>query len=320
MQRAGWRILVTGATGFVGSHVLRRLVADGRATVAALIRATSNTWRIDDLSGRFERIEGDLQHLAAAEPAVTAFAPDVLVHLAWSGVTNAFRNDPRQIDNVEATANLVRLGQRMGVKHWIGLGSQAEYGPHDGAIREDTPTQPTTLYGVTKLCAGMLAQHLCATSGIRFAWLRLFSAYGPMDDPSWMIPHVTLRLLRGERPALTAGEQRWEYVYVADAADAIARVAETPSAAGMFNLGSGQPETIRSIVERIRDLINRSAPLGFGEVAYRPDQVMHLEADIAKLTTATGWTPQTPLDEGLRSTVTWYREHGTETDRGTHGG
>jgi UDP-glucose 4-epimerase len=320
MERAAARVLITGATGFVGSHVLRRLLADSHAAVAVLVRPTSNTWRIDDLVGRIQRIEGDLQHLAAAEPAVTAFAPDTILHLAWTGVTNAFRNDPRQIENVESTANLVRLAQRCGIRHWLGLGSQAEYGPHSGALSEDAPTQPTTLYGVTKLCACMLAQHLCATSGIRFAWLRLFSAYGPKDDPSWMIPYVTLRLLRGERPALTAGEQRWDYVYVADLAEAIRSVAQTPSAAGIFNLGSGRTQTIRSIVERIRDLVAPAAELGFGEVPYRPDQVMHLEANIARLTAATGWTPRTSLDAGLRATVNWCREHEQELARGSHGG
>ena len=316
---AGSRILLTGATGFLGSHVLRRLLAAGQTAVAAVIRSSSNPWRIADLTGRFERVDGDLRRLTAAESAVTAFTPDTVVHLAWAGVTNAFRNDPRQIENVEATANLVRLAQGCGVKHWIGLGSQAEYGPQSGAIGEDAATQPTTLYGVTKLCACMLARHLCAAARLRFAWVRLFSAYGPMDDPSWMIPHVTLRLLNGARPALTAGTQRWDYVYVADAADAIVRVAQTPAAAGIFNLGSGRTETIRTVVERIRDLVNPAAELGFGEVPYRPDQVMHLEADIAKLTAATGWTPQTPLDKGLQMTVKWYQEHRAELTRESHG-
>jgi nucleoside-diphosphate-sugar epimerase len=308
MTPPGSRILLTGATGFIGAHVLRRLLADERVQVAAFLRTTSDAWRIRDLAHRVQRIDGDLRQIAAAESAVAAFAPDTVLHLAWTGVTNTFRNDPQQIDNVEATVNLVRLSHRIGVRHWIGLGSQAEYGPHEGPLREDTPTHPTTLYGITKLSACMLAQHLCATANIRFAWLRLFSAYGPMDDPSWMIPYLTLRLLRHERPALTAGRQRWDYVHVEDAAEAVCRVAATGQATGIFNLGSGRTATIREIVERIRDLVDPVAELGFGEVPYRPDQVMHLEADITKLTTATAWTPQTSLDEGLRRTVDWYRQ------------
>jgi nucleoside-diphosphate-sugar epimerase len=143
---------------------------------------------------------------------------------------------------------------------------------------------------------------------MRFAWLRLFSAYGPMDDSGWMIPSLIQQLLRRERPLLTAGTQLWDYLYVADAARAIAQVALTPQASGMFNLGSGRPETIRSVAERIRDAIDPKLPLGLGEVPFRPDQVMHLEADIGRLRATTGWSPEIDLNEGLRRTIAWFRE------------
>jgi UDP-glucose 4-epimerase len=155
----------------------------------------------------------------------------------------------------------------------------------------------------------MLTQRLCDLYDMRFVWLRLFSAYGPGDDPGWMIPYVILTLLRGERPALTAGEQRWDYLFVEDAAEAICRVSIRPDAQGVFNLGSGEAHTVRSIVELVRDLIDPDLPLGFGEVPYRPDQIMHLQAEILRLGEATGWSPQVGLDEGLRRTVDWYREN-----------
>ena len=117
------------------------------------------------------------------------------------------------------------------------------------------------------------------------------------------------RLLAGERPALTAGAQRWDYLYVGDAAGAVAEAATNERATGDYNLGSGTAPTLRSIVERIRDLIDPALPLGFGEVPYRPDQVMHLQADVGRLRADLGWSPRVGLDEGLRRTVEWYREH-----------
>ena len=117
-------------------------------------------------------------------------------------------------------------------------------------------------------------------------------------------------MLHDQRPSLTLGEQLWDYLYVRDAAEAVYRLGTTPTAEGVFNLGSGQVHTIRHIVERIRDMIDPGLPLGFGEVPYRPDQVMHLQADIAKLTAATGWTPRTSLEDGLAATVQWHRLHG----------
>jgi UDP-glucose 4-epimerase len=300
------RILLTGATGFVGSCVLRRLLEGGH-DVAVLVRPGAAFWRIEDVMDRAERIEGDLTDLPAAEPAIAGFGPESVVHLAWAGVGNSHRNDPAQADNIPVALELLHLARRVGASRWVGVGSQAEYGPREGPTREDAPTRPTTLYGVAKLCTCLLAERLCAEFGLRFAWLRLFSSYGPGDDPAWMIPYLIRRLLAGERPALTAGAQRWDYIYVTDAADAVARAAVHADASGVYNLGTGEARPLRSIVEAIRDRIDPSLPLGFGEVPYRPDQVMHLEADVGRLRDGLGWSPRVTLDEGLTRTVAWYR-------------
>jgi nucleoside-diphosphate-sugar epimerase len=201
---------------------------------------------------------------------------------------------------------LVELAREVGCKHFIGLGSQAEYGPLNKKISESDPTEPTTLYGATKLAACHLTRQLCAQFGIGWAWLRVFSTYGPMEDLSWMIPYLIRAVLKGERPALTACEQRWDYLFGPDAAEAIWAVARS-QAPGVFNLGSGKAESLRKIVETLRDAIDPKLPLGIGEVAYRPDQVMHLEADIGRLTKATGWSPGTSLEEGLKQTVAWHK-------------
>jgi nucleoside-diphosphate-sugar epimerase len=301
------RLLLTGATGFLGSAVLRRLLADESHAIAVLIRPRSDCWRIADLMSRVTPIEGTMETLAAAAPAIARFGPEGVVHLAWAGVSNRARNDPEQTNNLHNSLKLLRLSHRAGARHWLGLGSQAEYGPHAGPIREDAITRPTTLYGVTKLCCCLLTERLCAGWGLRFVWLRLFSAYGPGDHPAWMLPSLITGLLRGERPALTAGEQRWDYIYVTDAAEAVYQAAVSPKAAGVYNLGSGQVRTIRHIAERIREQIDPNLPLGFGEVPYRPDQVMHLQANIERLRQDLGWFPRVPLDLGLKQTVAWHR-------------
>jgi nucleoside-diphosphate-sugar epimerase len=123
-----------------------------------------------------------------------------------------------------------------------------------------------------------------------------------------LIPSVIRRLLASERPQLTSGEQKWDYLYVEDAAEAIYQAAITKRAEGIFNLSSGEAHTVRKLVEQIRNIINPSIPLGFGEIPSPLDQIMHLQADISKLREATGWTPQTSLEEGLRRTIEWSRE------------
>jgi nucleoside-diphosphate-sugar epimerase len=308
------RIFLTGATGFVGSEVLRQLLRAGHET-AALLREESNTWRIDDLLDQGQWIRTADPSLRDVRDALVDFKPEAFLHLAWDGVASSDRNDEKQLANVALTSATLELAREAGAKHWIGLGSQAEYGPANARITEATPTRPTTQYGIAKLSSSMIAKRFCERAGMRFVWLRLFSAYGPADNPEWLIPYLILTLLRGEQPRLTAGRQRWDYLYVKDAARAIVLLTERAHAAGIFNLGSGRTVEIRALVETIWDAVDPSLPLRFGEVPYRSDQVMHLEADVTSLTKAAGWQPTTSLADGLMETVRYYRENHSRFDR-----
>jgi nucleoside-diphosphate-sugar epimerase len=301
------RVLVTGATGFVGSHVLRRLLRDDEHTVAIVARPSSDRWRIAELLDRVIVIEGDLAcPLEYAEP-VGRFGAEAVLHLAWPQVADRDKSPMLHLDNVRPTVEFVKLVHAAGAQHFIGVGSQAEYGPYPHSIDEQQPTRPTSYYGTAKLCAGLLAERACEYLRLRFAWLRLFCAYGPMDAPTCLIPSVSRALLAGERPATTRGEQLWDFLFVADAAEAIHAVLEQPGACGVFNLGSGRVHTIRSVVERLRDLIRPSAELGLGELPYGPNQLMHLEANVDRLRRSTGWHAATDLDTGLSHTVASLR-------------
>ena len=303
------RCLVTGASGHLGSYLTRLLLSRGHEVIV-FVRPQSDLWRISDVLSQTKLIRGDLSDIDRVTPQIMSVAPEVVFHLAWYGVTSEYRNEPNQINhNLIGSLGLLQAAQKSGCSCWIGMGSQAEYGPYNGTLREDLPTWPVTAYGVTKLCAGLLSRQLCEMAGIRYVWLRLLATYGPKDDVHHLIPTVILKLLAREKPSLTPGEQRWDYLYVEDAAEAIYSVALKAKAQGVFNLGSGEAHTIRSIAERIRDMIDPELPLGFNEVPYRPDQVMHLQADISRLRQVAGWSPQVSLDEGLARTVTWFREN-----------
>lgn len=299
------RVLLTGASGFVGAAVLRHMVAEGRS-VAILQRTTSDLRRIGDLLDRVTIIGGDVTRIEDARAPIAGFRPDCIAHLAWQGVKGADRNSPVQLANVPAALALHALAADIGCTRVVGMGSQAEYGPQAGRIVEDAPTRPTTLYGAAKLATGILLERTAAVDGRSFAWLRLFSSYGPGDDPSWMIPYLVDCLLAGERPSLTAAEQVWDYIHVDDVAAAVVAMVDA-DASGIFNLGSGAARPLREIVTLIRDAIDPSLPLGFGEVPYRPDQVMHLEADTSALRNATGWAPAIDLRAGLRGVVEHHR-------------
>jgi nucleoside-diphosphate-sugar epimerase len=290
------RILLTGATGFVGSEVLRQLLAAQHET-AILVRKGNDPWRITTMLDHVRRIESNDPAFRDASAALADFQPEGCLHLAWDGVASGERDDPKQSRNVALTSATLELARVAGVKHWIGLGSQAEHG------------RPITRYGTAKLASAMLAKRYCERYGIRFGWLRLFAAYGPAENPEWLVPYVILCLLSGKHPRLTAGEQRRDYLFVRDAARAIIALMERPRAAGIFDLGSGRAVKVRVLVETIRDTIDPALPLRFGEVPYGPEQRTNLEAAIGSLAKATGWQPTTSLADGLIETVRYYREN-----------
>jgi nucleoside-diphosphate-sugar epimerase len=308
------RCLVTGASGFLGSHLVRALL-EREQDVTVLLRPNSKPERLLDCLPRVRVLHGSLDDLGELADGLRQQPVEAAFHLAWSGVTGEFRNctEPA-IENVAGTLRLWELLRQNHCAAFIGVGSQAEYGPKTGILTEDLPTVPQTVYGASKLALSLLLKQFCQSAEMRFVWLRLLSVYGPGDDQRHMVPGLISALLHGEKPALTAGEQVWDYLYVDDAAAAICAVLQSKDE-GVFNIGSGQACVLRDFVTLLRDTIDPSLPLGFGEVPYRHDQVMHLETDISRMRAATGWTPQISLQEGIQRTVAWYRRQGEDLER-----
>lgn len=301
------RLFITGASGFVGAATLKEALSAGHEVIAP-IRPGSPALRLAPYAGRFSRVDADLRDRHALSAALQSSSPDAVIHLAWAGVGNAARFDRAQItDNLEATCLLLEAAAAAGCKSFIGFGSQGEYGPLNKRISETDLPEPTTLYGAAKLSTLYLTRQLAAQAGMRHAWLRLFSTYGPGDNDGWLIPTLIRDMLAGQRPKTTLGTQYWDWLYIDDVAEAILAVVNS-QAAGVFNLGSGRPVTVRHVVETIRDLAAPGMELIFGEIPFRPDQVMHMEADITRLASATGWRPRSSIEDGLAQTVAWYRK------------
>ena len=155
-----------------------------------------------------------------------------------------------------------------------------------------------------------MAANACGHAHLSFAWVRVFSTYGPTDDSAWMIPSLILSNCSIARSPHSPRASRSGIIYSwTTRPRPWPPSSRRPAATGIFNLGSGSAPRLREIVEAIRDTIDPALELGLGEIPYRPDQVMHLEADISRLKAATGWSPRVTLKEGMARTVEWYRTH-----------
>lgn len=292
---------ITGGNGFIGAALVRRLVREGHH-VRVMLRPGANTHRLRDVLARVEVVPGDFEHFEAVQLSMEKRAADAVVHAAWMGVTPAQRNSIKQITiNVPATLRLCEIASATGCSAFFGLGSQAELGSVTGVLDENTAPNPATAYGFAKYQAGEICRKICAMAGMRFVWLRVLSVYGPGDDEAHMLPTVIRCLLRGDKPRLTSGLQNWDYLYVDDCAAAISALLHS-QAKEVFVLASGETTTVREVVELVRDKIDKQLPLGFGEVSSSTPTV-NLQANIAHLTSATGWRPEVSLSHGLDLTI-----------------
>lgn len=292
------KFVLTGATGFIGSAVLKQLVSDGHEAVV-LLRGKSNVDRIKDVSGYQPVYYHDLAQAGLAE-TLAAHKPDAFIHLAWKGVGGTDRNASFQItENLPLTLRSVELAHAIGCRHWIGVGSQAEYGNPNRKVAETDPALPTTLYGKAKLAACWAGLGLSEGLGMKASWVRVFSTYGIGDEPTWFIPYIISELKKGNTPKLTKCEQLWDYLYVDDAARAILSVLYK-EATGIINMGSGQAVSLKSVVDQIRQSVDPNGSIDYGAVPYRPDQVMHLEADTTRINQLAGWEPKVSIEEGIK--------------------
>jgi nucleoside-diphosphate-sugar epimerase len=298
------KILVTGAGGFVGAAVAKTALLRGHA-VTAVVR--NDKARLAEIADRVSIEALDLRDTDKVSALLRAVRPDVVIHCAWEGVGGAARAGDIQLENIRTTLALADAAGAAGARKFVGIGSQAEYGRYDRRISEADLPQPTMLYGAAKLAAMHLCAQRCREAAVSFAWLRLFATYGPGDNANWLIPSVAASLVQGKASPCSEGTQKWDYLHIDDVANAVFAAATSEKATGVFNLSSGDPVAVRSIVEMLRDIAAPGLQLTFGAIPFGPDQIMHLEGDNSRLRAATGWSPSVPLGDGLRQVAEQLR-------------
>ena len=266
-------IVVSGGNGFVGSHLVKQLVKNPQNSVYAMIQRGSNKDRLKDQAKRYTFIETDYLDVKVAFDQVEEGMVDVFYHLAWIGVDRKSRNHPMQWENQRLMGFALDFSKKANVKRFIALGSQAEYGYQNSRIDESFPVRPLTQYAKAKVDCNQQGQVFCKKNKIEFVWIRLFSTFGPMDNPNWMIPYVINCYINHLSPSLTSGTQYWDYLYICELAKALELVSKC-SSQGVFNLGSGKPHQIKKIVSYLYHKIQPKVSLVFGQLAERKESVM----------------------------------------------
>jgi nucleoside-diphosphate-sugar epimerase len=297
------KVLLTGGTGFIGSHIARTLVRASHK-VHAIVRPDDNMWRVGDILPSLRIIRADLLDPAfSLQPA----SFDVGIHLAWYVEPGKYLEGPQNKQWVEASLRLARTLKNLGCRRFVAAGTCFEYAPSDPPQRETTLTKPSTLYVQSKL----ELFHALQSVGIEFAWVRFFYQYGPHEDPRRLVPVIINSLLNAQEVKLVPGDRTRDYLYIEDVASAVCAVAQS-RITGAVNIGSGVPVTVRDVALKIGDLLDRVDLIKVGALPHSANEPMHLLADNTKLR-GTGWKPLVSLDAGLRQTVEWWKSQSCST-------
>lgn len=301
------KVIITGPTGAIGVSLINDLISHN-IEVTAVCRPNSK--RLDSIPKHnlVSIVECNIDNLKELQNTLTDDY-DAFYHFAWEGTYGGDRqNLYLQSNNIKYTLDAVELAHKLGCKVFIGAGSQSEFGHVSGVLHSDTPCNPDNGYGIAKLSSYMMSKVRCQQLNIKHIWCRILSVFGPFDGPHTMVMSGINKMLDGERPQYTKGEQIWDYLYNKDAARAFRLIAEKGQDNSIYCLGSGRTRMLKDYIYAIRDAIDPSIDIGVGELDYYPNQVMHLEADISNLTKDTGFTPQYSFEEGIRETIAWVKE------------
>ena len=302
------KVIITGPTGAVGVSLIQELIAHN-IEVTAICRPASKRLGSIPKHPLVRIVECGVDQLLTLKDQLD-HDYDAFYHFAWDGTYGDSRQDLyRQANNILYTLDAVHLAHAAGCSVFVGAGSQSEFGHVEGVLHPDMPCAPDNGYGIAKLDAGRMSRLECRKLGIRHEWCRIVSLYGPFDGQYTMVMSGIYKMLRGERPQYTKGDQVWDYIYSKDAARAFRLVAEKGKDGSIYCFGTGKPRLLKDYILAIRDAVNPELEVGLGELPYYPNQVMHLEADISNLTEDTGFVPQYSFEEGIQETVEWARSN-----------
>jgi nucleoside-diphosphate-sugar epimerase len=195
---------------------------------------------------------------------------------------------------------------QVGCRQIVMAGTCAEYEEQHECVNEGSPTRPATLYAACKLSLNLIGRQLATQAGVKFAWGRIFYLFGPYEDPRRVIPALIRSLSEGKPFPATSGEQVRDYLHVEDVASAFYGLVEQ-GAEGVFNICSGEPITMRRLMEIVGDIMGRSELIRFGEVSAHSWDPPFICGDNSRLR-AIGWTPRYRIHDGLEQTICWWQE------------
>lgn len=295
------RVLLTGASGFIGQHCLEQLLNNGHQVYAIARNPLSipgPIWKAVDLLSP-----------GAPSQLISTVKPEAVLHLAWCTTPETYWSSPENLLWLQSSLELLTAIANSGCRRVVMVGTCAEYDWTSGVCSEDrTALQPATLYGMSKLSLFNALQRFAGSTDLSWCWTRVFYVYGPHEHPKRLIPSVITSLLHGHEPRISIGEEARDLLHVADVASALVAVLQS-SLCGPVNIGSASAVRLRDVVVSIARKLDRPELIRFDTVSTAVPSIVAEN----KILGSTGWRPRYTTDSGLDQTISWWR-HITTTE------
>jgi nucleoside-diphosphate-sugar epimerase len=298
-------VCITGGTGFIGSHLSRRLVKEG-ASVSIITEENSSPDLIKDIRDKVDIHQCDITDIDSLNRILKETEPTLVYHLAAKiDVGTGFEViDPLIEINLRGTINMLKASTGANsVNRFIFIGTSDVYGPTEEACSEDSPLDPISPYGASKAAAEFFVRQC----NIPWVILRPFIVYGGGQSPDMFIPQLIRSAIKGKDFSMTAGEQTRDFLYIDDFVDACIRAGLSKEAEReIINIASGKETPLADVANKVMSLVDHPSKIRLGALPYRENERWHVKADVEKAGHLLGWTPKTDLADGLKKTIHWY--------------
>lgn len=299
------RVIITGGTGFVGSNLTRRLLVDGHQ-VHLLVRPSYNPWRIQEIQKDVQLHQIDFTQRDDLANIIKMIKPDWVFHLAAHGAYS-WQTDLRQMveTNIIGTINLVEACLKTGFEAFINTGTSSEYGFKDHSPSEEERLEPNSHYAVTKASASLFCNYVARSKGLRIYTFRLYSVYGPYEDPKRLIPTLIRYGLKGTLPPLVDPDIAHDYIYIDDVVDAYILAASThkQDLGVVYNVGTGKQTSMREVVEIACKILKIKIEPKWSTLQNRIWDTHTWVADNRLIKEKLNWQPKYSFEEGFRKTI-----------------
>lgn len=306
----GRRVLITGAAGFIGANLVRKLLLNG-AEIHALVRQSTNLWRIREIIPKVTLHPVDLTDSEKLKYTVNRVRPEIIFHLAAQGVSPLHQNHREILStNVLGTFNLLDATAPLDYQLFVHISGSSEYGTKNEVMKESDLPEPVTFYGATKAAATILSRQFAQANSRPVVILRAFSVYGYWESPTRLIPKVIKSAFNNQELALTAYGYRRDFIFVEDVIEACLLTLQAKKIAGeVINIGSGQQWSNEEVVEMVQTLCGRRIKVRVGAYPARQSDKACWVADIGKAKKLLGWEPRHSIRSGLEKTINWFLLH-----------